>query len=150
MERKCPNCQAKVEADESFCPECGTKIPVEEPMKNAKPGKESGNSFIGEGTRINAMGGISQTNTHQETVMAGQIDQSQTVIHNKEIKEFCEICGMPFENKHARCPECGREICFDCKVKGKNRCKKCEEKSESCKKKRIIQMFLYKRVEKEG
>ena len=47
----------------------------------------------------------------------------------KEEAEYCEVCGNPFDERHARCPKCGKEICFDCKVKGKNRCVECEKKS---------------------
>jgi hypothetical protein len=47
----------------------------------------------------------------------------------KNEPEFCEVCGNPFDGKHARCPKCGKRICFDCKTKGKNRCVECEKKA---------------------
>lgn len=128
MEKICPNCKTVVDSSERFCYKCGTKITNEEkPIESPKDNQKDNGSFIGEGARINAMGGISQTNTHQKNIHAEQIDQSQNIIYNKEKKEFCEICGNPFEEKHARCPKCGKEICLDCKVKGKNRCIDCEK-----------------------
>lgn len=51
------------------------------------------------------------------------------VMGGKNEPEFCEVCGNPFDGKHARCPKCGKRICFDCKTKGKNRCVECEKKA---------------------
>lgn len=134
MNKICPNPECKitrVEGNENFCPECGTKLVMEEPADTASSQSEAAGAmpsgaFIGEGARINAMGGISQTNTSH--TMVGKIEQTSQTIYQKEKKEFCESCGRPFGKEHARCPKCGKEICFDCLVKGKNRCLVCEKR----------------------
>lgn len=135
-EKKCPNCGEMVDLDERFCPECGSEVPAE-----VQPVMEQGDKpLIGAGARTNVTGGISQTTNTQNHVNTSNVDNSSTVTNtstvnhnttyvvNEKKKEFCEVCGNPLEEKHARCPKCGKEICLDCKVKGKTRCIECEKK----------------------
>lgn len=130
-EKKCPNCGEMVDLDERFCPECGTEVPTEV-LSAMEPGDRP---LIGAGARTNVTGGISQTTNTQNHVNTSNVDNSSTVNHNttyvmnEKKKEFCEVCGNPLEEKHARCPKCGKEICLDCKVKGKTRCIECEKKA---------------------
>ena len=132
-EKKCPNCGEMVDLDERFCPECGSEVPAE-----VQPVMEQGDKpLIGAGARTNVTGGISQTTNTQNHVNTSNVDNSSTVtntstvnhnttyVMNEKKKEFCEVCGNPLEEKHARCPKCGKEICLDCKVKGKTRCIEC-------------------------
>lgn len=103
----------------------------------------------------NVMGSINKTTTHTSNTAIdnSSVDNSvssttsnvnntvtstdNSTVHNnttivmggKDEPEFCEVCGNPFEGKHARCPQCGKRICFNCKVKGKNRCTTCEKKA---------------------
>ena len=136
-EKKCPNCGEMVDLDERFCPECGSEVPAE-----VQPVMEQGDKpLIGAGARTNVTGGISQTTNTQNHVNTSNVDNSSTVTNtstvnhnttyvvNEKKKEFCEVCGNPLEEKHARCPKCGKEICLDCKVKGKTRCIECEKKA---------------------
>ena len=137
-ERFCPECGEKIEADERFCQNCGSEIPVEEsPIQ--KPAADT--PVVGAGARANIMGGIHQastTHTNVNTsnhVNTSNVDNSSTVnnnttyVMNEKKKEFCEVCGNPLEERHAKCPKCGKEICIDCKVKGKPRCIECEKKA---------------------
>ena len=136
-EKKCPNCGEMVDLDERFCPECGTEVPTEV-LSAMEPGDRP---LIGAGARTNVTGGISQTTNTQNHVNTSNVDNSSTVTNsstvnhnttyvvNEKKKEFCEVCGNPLEEKHARCPKCGKEICLDCKVKGKARCIECEKKA---------------------
>ena len=126
-EKHCPECGEAVGMDERFCPNCGMELPKAEEEKDT--------SVIGAGARANIMGGINKTTTTHNNVNTSNVDNSSTVNHNttyvvnEKKKEFCEVCGNPLEEKHARCPKCGKEICLDCKVKGKNRCVECEKKA---------------------
>lgn len=138
-EKFCPECGEKVEDDERFCQNCGTEIPAEEPVNE----RVADTPVVGAGARANIMGGIHQastthTNTNVNTsnnVNTSSVDNSSTVnntttyVMNEKKKEFCEVCGNPLEEKHAKCPKCGKEICIDCKVKGKPRCIECEKKA---------------------
>lgn len=91
--------------------------------------------MIGAGARVNATGGIHKTTHQQVNVNTSQVDNSQTVnnttivMASKNEAQYCEVCGNPLDEKHPRCPKCGKQICFDCKVKGKNRCVECEKKA---------------------
>lgn len=74
--------------------------------------------------------------TTNANIQTSNVDNSSVVNNTtivmdggKKESEFCEVCGVPFDGKHARCPKCGKMICFDCKVKGKNRCVECEKKA---------------------
>lgn len=133
-EKKCPECGERIEADECFCQNCGAKVLVEETPNESNV---ADTPIVGAGARANIMGGIHQTSTtHTNTnVNTSNVDNSSTVNHNttyvmnEKKKEFCEVCGNPLEDKHARCPKCGKEICLDCKVKGKTRCIECEKKA---------------------
>ena len=124
-ERFCPECGEKIEADERFCQNCGSEIPVEEsPIQ--KPAADT--PVVGAGARANIMGGIHQastTHTNVNTsnhVNTSNVDNSSTVnnnstyVMNEKKKEFCEVCGNPLEERHAKCPKCGKEICLDCKL----------------------------------
>ena len=95
--------------------------------------------MIGAGARVNATGGIHRTSNQHVNVSNQQVDNSSNISnttnnttivmnHADEVK-YCEVCGNPLEEKHPRCPKCGKQICFDCKVKGKNRCVECEKKA---------------------
>ena len=142
-ERFCPECGQPVNADERFCPDCGAEVPFEPtnntgipegPLNKVKP-SETSEPIIGAGARANITGGINKTSTTHANINTSSVDNSSTVHNNttivmeKEEAEYCEVCGNPFDERHARCPKCGKEICFDCKVKGKNRCVECEKKS---------------------
>ena len=126
-EKYCPECGESIGVDERFCPNCGMEVPVEIEGKDTP--------IVGVGARANIMGGINKTTTTHNNVNTSNVDNSSTVNHhttyvvNEKKKEFCEVCGNPLEEKHARCPKCGKEICLDCKVKGKNRCVECEKKA---------------------
>lgn len=99
--------------------------------------------MIGAGARVNATGGIHRTTHQNVNVSNQQVDNSSTIsnttnhtTNNTTIvmggtgeAKYCEVCGNPLEEKHPRCPKCGKQICFDCKVKGKNRCVECEKKA---------------------
>ncbi|HJB44343.1 MAG TPA: zinc-ribbon domain-containing protein [Candidatus Coprenecus merdipullorum] len=151
-ERFCPECGAKLAENEHFCPDCGADIettalppePVKPAIERSAPAKGQESGFIGTGARINANGGISNTSnsvstttmTKNTSVNTQSVDNSSTVNNNttivmggKDKSEYCEVCGNPFGDKHARCPKCGKQICFDCKVKSKNRCIECEKKA---------------------
>lgn len=126
-EKYCPECGELVGADEHFCPNCGMELPKETEEKDTP--------VVGAGARANIVGGINKTTTTHHNVNTSNVDSSSTVNHhttyvvNEKKKEFCEVCGNPLEEKHARCPKCEKEICFECKVKGKNRCVECEKKA---------------------
>lgn len=99
--------------------------------------------MIGAGARVNATGGIHRTSNQHVNVSNQQVDNSSNIsnttnhtTNNTTIvmgstgeAKYCEVCGNPLEEKHPRCPKCGKQICFDCKVKGKNRCVECEKKA---------------------
>lgn len=128
-EKFCPECGEKIDASERFCPNCGADVVADEPQKVADT------PIVGAGSRANIMGGIHQSSSSNTNVNSSSVDNSSTVNHNttyvmnEKKKEFCEVCGNPLEEKHARCPKCGKEICADCKVKGKARCVECEKKA---------------------
>lgn len=128
-EKFCPECGEKIDASERFCLNCGADVVAEEPQKVADT------PIVGAGSRANIMGGIHQSSSSNTNVNSSSVDNSSTVNHNttyvmnEKKKEFCEVCGNPLEEKHARCPKCGKEICPDCKVKGKPRCVECEKKA---------------------
>lgn len=145
MAKICPNpeCGFKsMEEDDVFCPECRMRLVPEESVASSSPHPSvgaavPGGAFIGEGARLNVTGGISQTTHMQQDFNGAKID-----VYQKERKEFCESCGKPFGERHARCPECGKEICFDCLVKEKNRCKKCEKNAREKYQSEIQQALL--------
>lgn len=122
--------------DERFCDSCGTEVPLEsaesQPNVASMPQDEP---MIGAGARVNATGGIHKTTHQHVNVNTSQVDNSQTVnnttivMESKSEVQYCEVCGNPLGEKHPRCPRCGKQICFDCKVKGKNRCVECEKKA---------------------
>ena len=145
--RFCPDCGTDFEEPETL-PAPEEAAPIKErtaPVKEHNaPVKGQDSSLIGPGARINTNGGISSTSnsvsnsttTSTTSVNTQSVDNSSTVNHNttivmggKDKSEYCEVCGNPFGDKHARCPKCGKQICFDCKVKNKNRCIECEKKA---------------------
>ncbi len=142
-ERFCPECGQPVDADERFCRDCGAEVPFEsdndaiiaEVARDKVKPTATKEPIIGAGARANVTGGIHQTSTTHANINTSSVDNSSTVHNNTTIvmdkgePEYCEVCGNPFDERHARCPKCGKEICFDCKVKGKNRCVECEKKS---------------------
>lgn len=127
----CPECGEKMAAEERFCQNCGAEFIADE-TKNKKIVETP---VVGAGARANIMGGVHQASTTNTNVNSSSVDNSSTVNHNttyvmnEKKKEFCEVCGNPLEEKHAKCPKCGKEICMDCKVKGKARCVECEKKA---------------------
>lgn len=127
----CSECGEKIAAEERFCQNCGAEIIADE-TKNKKTVETP---VVGAGARANIMGGVHQASTTNTNVNSSSVDNSSTVNHNttyvmsEKKKEFCEVCGNPLEEKHAKCPKCGKEICIDCKVKGKARCVECEKKA---------------------
>lgn len=158
--RFCPECNTLIEGNETFCTNCGAKVPaaaeapaVAEKKENRRkeaPAKERDSEEI---QRNNVMGSINKTTNTSTTnsITSNTIDNSSTsstvnnssssidnsTVHNnttivmggKEEPEFCGVCGAPFDGKHAKCPKCGKFICFDCRVKEKNRCVECEKKA---------------------
>lgn len=148
-ERFCSDCGADTMPDVS-----GNRNDNMETGKSRDNG--AGSPVIGKGARANIMGGVTSTNTsHSVTDIKNSstnVDSSSTVtnmqtstssidnsstVNNTTIvmggseKEgnYCEVCGNPLGDKHAKCPKCGKKICFDCKVKNKNRCVDCEKKA---------------------
>lgn len=84
------------------------------------------------------MGNVTKTSNTTNNIDASKTDNSSTVnntttynIMNGNKVEYCKICGNTLEEKHARCPKCGKEICMACKVDGKNRCIECEKQAET-------------------
>lgn len=146
-ERFCHDCGADLGEDTNMQagPVTGQDdCPGERTAPAKEQTKEAESQFIGKGARINATGGISNTSnsvstttsTSSTSVNTSNVDNSSTVNHNttivmggKEKSEYCEVCGNPFGDRHAKCPKCGKQICFDCKVKNKNRCIECEKKA---------------------
>lgn len=128
----CPECGEKMAAEERFCQNCGAEFIAADETKNKKTVETP---VVGAGARANIMGGVHQASTTNTNVNSSSVDNSSTVNHNttyvmnEKKKEFCEVCGNPLEEKHAKCPKCGKEICMDCKVKGKARCVECEKKA---------------------
>lgn len=145
-EQFCDNCGAKLNSIKKE----DKKAPVEPSSGTiARNKKDDGNDI----SRNNVMGNINKsttTNTSNSLTNnkvdnstsnvsnnMSSIDNSTSTVHNnttivmggKTESEFCQVCGNPIEEKHARCPKCGKSICFDCKVKGKNRCIECEKKA---------------------
>lgn len=150
----CPECGYSMNMEERFCPECGATVDVPQTKEaaNAAPAANEGApepAVIGAGSRANIMGSVNTTSTDMSQTTNNNMSQTTTntniqtssvdnssvvnnttiVMEGKKTPEFCEVCGSPFEGKHARCPKCGKLICFDCKVKGKNRCVECEKKA---------------------
>lgn len=125
--RFCPECGIEIENNERFCQNCGMEIPSNE--------QETDTPIIGAGARANIMGGINKTSNTHNNVNTSNVDNSSTVnnhttyVMNEKKAEYCEVCGNALEEKHPRCPKCGKEICTECKVKGKNRCVECEKKA---------------------
>ena len=117
---------------------------------------DPGNKTSVVGDKANIMGGVSDNSVRQTTVNTNRqtsintssVDNSSTVNNNttivmgKDNVEYCEVCGNPFGEKHARCPKCGKQICFDCKVPGKNRCIECEKKALNEYRLSFQQLFL--------
>lgn len=123
--RFCPECGCEAGADERFCKDCGARLPEYVPDTSNSP-------IIGEGARANVLGGINTTNNTSSS--STNVDNSSTinnttVIMGSNAVEFCEVCGNSLDGKKARCPKCGKTICQDCKVPGKNRCTECEKKA---------------------
>lgn len=132
-----------MEDDERFCQNCGAEVPAEneavQEMPEGIPSAGQEEALIGAGARVNATGGIHKTTHQNVNVNTSKVDNSHTVnqttnhttivMGNQNEAKYCEVCGNPLEEKHARCPKCGKQICFDCKVKGKNRCVECEKKA---------------------
>lgn len=140
-----------MDIDERLCPECGAEVenpaaatPVaKEPVGSvSSAGSEAPEARVfGTGSRNNISGSVNTSTTNTNTshmntnIQTSSVDNSSVVnnttivMEGKKTPEFCEVCGSPFEGKHARCPRCGKMICFDCKVKGKNRCVECEKKA---------------------
>lgn len=147
----CPECGYTMDIDERLCPECGAEVenpaaatPVaKEPVGSvSSAGSEAPEARVfGTGSRNNISGSVNTSTTNTNTshmntnIQTSSVDNSSVVnnttivMEGKKTPEFCEVCGSPFEGKHARCPRCGKMICFDCKVKGKNRCVECEKKA---------------------
>lgn len=148
-ERFCPDCGADIatETETARQPELPVQPERREPPVRQEPAQQEQQDgrVIGIGARANISGGIStttnsmststSTRTSNTSVNTSNVDNSSTVNHNttivmgKDKAEYCEVCGNPFGEKHARCPKCGKQICFDCKVKNKNRCIECEKKA---------------------
>lgn len=129
--RICPECGSPIGEGERFCGECGAEIKPESPENDSRDG-----AVIGAGARANITGGITTTSNTHNSVSTSSIDNSTnstvnntTIVMGREKDEFCEVCGRPLGKEHAKCPKCGKHICMDCRVPGKNRCLECEKKA---------------------
>ena len=155
--KKCPDCGAEITSDCDFCPDCGADLRGRgEAAVASKPssdeavptGRGSEGLTFGEGSRTNIGGNVNSStsnidhsvnhvNTNVQsthTVNESHVDQSSTVnsttiIQNEKPKEYCGVCGRVLDENHARCPQCGKNVCVSCLVKGKNRCTKCEKQA---------------------
>ena len=141
----CPECGNPIEEGSLFCNECGASIQDETPTQPAvqseatpsTPSSKHNGEVIGAGARANITGGVHTSHNTMQKVNTTNVDQSSTVNNNTTIvmsgnkAEYCAVCGNPLEEKHPRCPKCGKEICPDCRVAGKNRCVACEKKAIS-------------------
>ena len=107
-EKYCPECGEVIGIDERFCSNCGTELPQETETDHTP--------IIGSGARANIMGGINKSVTTHHNVNTSNVDNSSTVNHNttyvvnEKKKEYCEVCGNPLEEKHARCPKCAWNV----------------------------------------
>jgi predicted amidophosphoribosyltransferase len=79
----------------------------------------------------NSVSNVSNTLSKVDNSTKTVNNNTTIVMGGKGESEFCQVCGNPIDEKHARCPKCGKSICFDCKVQGKNRCIECEKKAGS-------------------
>ena len=125
-ERFCPECGTKIAENERFCPDCGADL--DDGTTSQKSADTQGNPVIGAGARTNVTGGITtnsssnsisrttNTLTRNTNVNTSSIDNSSTVNHNttivmgKDKAEYCDVCGNPLGEKHARCPKCGKPV----------------------------------------
>lgn len=151
----CPECGANLAPETIKCPDCGAMLesePTRTPPLTSNPVPETidkGNApsdLIGD--RNNIMGSVTGTKidaasyTESHTIdnsrhehstthdNSNHVHNNTTIIQNGEnIREYCTVCGNVLRKDHARCPECDRKICPECRVPGKNRCKSCEEKA---------------------
>ncbi len=93
------------------------------------------NTNVQTSNNINTTNTSNVNNSSTRNVNMSKVDNSSnvqnntTIVMNGEQASFCEVCGDPLGEKHARCPKCGKKICFDCRIKGKNRCVECEKKA---------------------
>lgn len=148
----CPDCGNPIAEGSMFCDECGAAIKPEPEVSQTPAAHQSG-EVIGSGARANITGGVhtshsttqqlSKTNVDNSSrvdnssVMtntssvdnSSTVNNSTTIVMNGSKDEYCAVCGNPLEEKHPRCPKCGKGICPDCRVPGKNRCVACEKKA---------------------
>ena len=69
------------------------------------------------------------TTTNTSVDNSSTVNNSTTIVMNGSKDEYCAVCGNVLEEKHPRCPKCGKSICPDCRVASKNRCVACEKKA---------------------
>lgn len=155
----CPECGAKLARETLKCPDCGAPIEHEgspaapsvpasaaSPMNKQNVPGDVSSGLVGD--RNNIMGSVTGTkidaanyaeshtidnSRHEHSTThdnSSHVHNSTTIIQNGEkSREYCTVCGNALEQNHGRCPECGKGICPECRVPGKNRCKACEKKA---------------------
>ena len=64
----------------------------------------------------NSVSNVSNTLSKVDNSTKTVNNNTTIVMGGKGESEFCQVCGNPIDEKHARCPKCGKSICFDCKV----------------------------------
>lgn len=155
----CPECGCPLPEGSTFCDECGAEIRPNPTPETQKPAAHQTGEVIGAGARANITGGVHTSHSTNQQLTKNNIDNSSrvdnssvtnsitrnstsnsvdnsstvnnstTIVMNGSKDEYCAVCGNVLEEKHPRCPKCGKSICPDCRVPGKNRCVACEKKS---------------------
>ena len=136
-----------------------SKVEADNQKDSLKGTSGADNVTFSEGSRTNIGGNVTNTSNHMSTdntvnnvhtsntVNSSHVDQSTTmnsttILMNEKQKEYCSVCGKSLDETHARCPQCGKNVCAECIVPGKNRCQKCEKKAVNDFRSVVKQMVL--------